>query len=204
GRWYDVDGSILGFSIYEETDGYWAGSNGHFAPGAYESSFWIMIDGLSGVSNTDFRFRIDAVRQNIGSELHNPSLSVTAYKDTRIMDVGCSMMIGQTMTKDYGLFDDNGVRVVLIDDKSVYNVGGRMLVFVKTDLEPGERVELWHYNENNGFTMLNGDLHVYYDGYVIYDVENVSVDPEPYITIGAIVLLVLGLAFLIGFNIRRH
>ena len=123
GRWYDVDGNILGFSTYVDEGDYWTEIDGRLTPSAYDTQVWLKVDGLSNVSNLDFEFRLDSVRGDAGSARHNPCLAVTAYKDTRITtNVGCSTMVGSTMTGDYGVFDHNGTRVVLIDDDSVYSL----------------------------------------------------------------------------------
>lgn len=205
GRWYDVDGNILGFSTYVDEGDYWTEIDGRLTPSAYDTQVWLKVDGLSNVSNLDFEFRLDSVRGDAGSARHNPCLAVTAYKDTRITtNVGCSTMVGSTMTGDYGVFDHNGTRVVLIDDDSVYSVEGRHLVFVKTELTPGDIVELWHYNEDTGFKMLKRDLGVCYEGYLVYDIDNTEPDNGPWMYIGATLLLVFGLAFMAVFNIRRH
>ena len=160
GQWYDVSG-IFDFTVDQYDGKAWVPSEGSFVPAAEDTSVWVRVSGLSELSDTYFNFRLNTKDMN-GS---NPTLSVKAYKDTRVTSeqfVLCDKRITTTLP-----FVSN--EAVIVDESHLRDHKYHRYILSNIGAEPGEYVDLFVKDRYGNLELISTNNLVYRGGYVLFE-----------------------------------
>ncbi len=201
-NWYDLSvvANKLGMPSYAgDVENGWEHTTGTFTPvWGEEFSTWIKVTGLSHYTNTEFQFRIVAEKtDHTGMTFINPALAITCYKDTHIADMDMPMLMMPSIRppQNEGPFEIyNGVDI-LFDERAVYDVDGVVFMIIKTDLEMGDRINLWYQTDDGEYHLVAQGLTVFEDGYVAYEFSHPD---DPLIDDAGTGLVIVALMVLIG------